>query len=138
MSTDTYSYNGNGCLTGDGIYTYTYNTENQLLSVVGSGVSVSFKYDPLGRQVVKTSGSTSTRFIYSGLQRIADYDLTTHSLNRYVFGEGVDEPLWVENVSMGSVTYLHADETGSIIMTSNSSGGITTRLRSLRGVKALR
>jgi RHS repeat-associated protein len=124
VSGSSCSYNGNGCLTGDGTFTYGYDTENHLLSVTGTGISVNFKYDPLERQVEKTVGSTSTRFVYAGLQRIADYNLSSSVLNRYVFGTGVDEPLWVENVGTDTITYLHADETGSIIMTSNSVGTI--------------
>jgi YD repeat-containing protein len=90
----TYSYNGNGCLTGDGTWTYGYDTESRLLSATNSSTSVSFEYDPLGRQLLKTVGSTKTEFIYSGLQRIADYDGSGNLLNRYVFGDALDEPLF--------------------------------------------
>jgi len=125
VDASSYSYNGNGCLTSDGTYAYGYDTENRLLSVTGAGVNLSFKYDPLGRQVLKTDGSTSTRFVYSALQRIADYDLSGDFLYRYVFADALTPPLWVENIGTGSITYLHADETGSIIMTSDSTGSVT-------------
>jgi len=122
----SYSYNGSGCLTGDGTLTYSYDTENHLLSVAGPGLSVTYRYDPLGRQVQKTVGSTSTRFIYSGLQRIADYDASDLLINRYVYGAGFDEPVWAENGS-GVITYLHGDETGSIIMITSQMGGVISQ-----------
>jgi RHS repeat-associated protein len=123
------SYNSNGCLTGDGIWSYSFDTENHLTSASKPGVSASYLYDPLHRQAQKTVGSTKTRFIYAGLQRIADYDGTSGSLqNRYVFGSGLDEPL-IQISAGGTLTYMHQDKTGSIIATTNSAGAVTNRYR---------
>lgn len=120
------SYNSNGCLTGDGTWTFGYDTENHLVSAIKTGVSASYLYDPLHRQAQKTVGSTKTRYIYDGLQRIADYDGTSGSLqNRYVFGPGLDEPL-VQVSSGGTITYLHHDRMGSIIAISDNSGAVTS------------
>ena len=120
----SYSYNANGCLTGDGTFTYSYNTENQLVGVIGTGVSVTFKYDPLGRQVLKISGSTTTQFVYCGLQHIADYNSSGGLLNKYISSDSPDEILWAETA--GNVTYFHSDEIGSVIMTSSASGVISS------------
>ena len=71
-----YSYNANGCLTGDGTWTHGYDTENHLLTSSKTGTSLAFVYDPFHRQAQKaiTSGTAKTRYIYSGWQRIADYN----------------------------------------------------------------
>jgi RHS repeat-associated protein len=47
-------------------------------------------------------------------------------INRYIFSDTLDEPLWSES-SGGTITYLNGDETGSIILTTNSSGGIVSQ-----------
>ncbi|MBU6454737.1 MAG: hypothetical protein KGS72_23420 [Cyanobacteria bacterium REEB67] len=123
-ATPAYQYNADGCLTNDGILTYSYDTEDRLSSVSGSGVNVGFKYDALGRQVVKSSAGVSTRLVYSGIQHIADYNSAGAITRRYVFRENANEPLWAENIATTAVSYQHVDETGSVIMASDSSGNV--------------
>lgn len=122
-----YSYNSNKCLTGDGVWTYTFDTENHLLTANKTGTSASFKYDPMHRQSQKQVGSVKSRYIYSEWQRIADYDGTSGALqNRYVYGPGMDEAL-IAVSSAGVLTFLHHDKMGSIVATSNSSGAVTNK-----------
>ncbi len=123
----SYSYNGNANLSGDGVWTFGYDTENHLVTASKTGTSASYVYDGDHRQVQKTVGSVKTRFVYSGWQRIADYDGTANTLqNRYVYGVNLDEPLI--QVSSGSIlTYLHADRLGSLIAISNSTGTVTSK-----------
>lgn len=121
------TYNTNGCLTGDGVWTFGYDTENHLTSATKSGVSASYLYDPMHRQAQKTVGSVKTRYIYSGLQRIADYDGTSGSLlDRYVFGTDLDQPL-IKVSSGGTLTYLHHDRMGNIVALTNNSGVVSNR-----------
>ena len=121
-----YSYNGNKCLTGDGVWTFGYDTENHLLTASKTGTSASFVYDPLHRQSQKTVGSTKTRYVYSGWQRIADYNGTSGALQRrYVYGTGLDEPLII--VTGSTPTFLHHDKVGSIIAVSNNSGAVANK-----------
>ncbi|MBS1955277.1 MAG: hypothetical protein JST89_13915 [Cyanobacteria bacterium SZAS-4] len=123
----SYAYDGNANLTGDGIWTYTYDTESHLLTANKTGVSASYVYDPSHRQVQKVVGSTKTRYIYSGWQRIADYDGTAGTLqNRYVYGDSLDEPL-IQVSSAGVLTYLHADAQGSVIATTDATGTVTNK-----------
>ncbi|MGH9549902.1 MAG: RHS repeat-associated core domain-containing protein, partial [Terriglobales bacterium] len=124
-----YSYNGNGCLTGDGTWTFGYDTENHLTSASKTGVSASYVYDGMHRQIQKTIGSTKTRFIYAGFRRIVDYDGTSGALlNRYVFGPGRDEPLIVITAG-GTITYQHTDREGSIIAQTDASGNVTGKFK---------
>ncbi len=121
-----YSYNGNKCLTGDGVWTFGYDTENHLLTASKTGTSASFVYDPLHRQSQKTVGSTKTRYVYSGWQRIADYNGTSGALQRrYVYGTGLDEPLII--VTGSTPTFLHHDKVGSIVAVSNNSGAVANK-----------
>jgi RHS repeat-associated protein len=116
-----FTYNSNGCLTNDGVNTYAYDIESRLVSVTNSGGIVSFKYDPLGRLVEKTVGSNKVRYLYSGMQRIEEYTNGTLS-RRYVWGAALDECLFVVDEPSDTLTYLHADETGSTILITDSTG----------------
>ena len=121
-----YSYNGNKCLTGDGVWTFGYDTENHLLTASKTGTSASFVYDPLHRQSQKTVGSTKTLYVYSGWQRIADYNGSSGALQRrYVYGTGLDEPLII--VTGSTPTFLHHDKVGSVIAVSNNSGAVANK-----------
>ncbi|MDR3615538.1 MAG: RHS repeat-associated core domain-containing protein [Candidatus Obscuribacterales bacterium] len=127
----TYSYNGDACLTGNGVWTFGYDTEDHLTSASKTGTSVAYVYDGFHRQAQKsvtTSGGTvASRYIYSGWQRIADYDGVAGTLqNRYVYTDGLDEPL-IQVTSAGVVTYYHANAQGSIIGVSNSAGAVTSK-----------
>jgi RHS repeat-associated protein len=121
----TLSYaDGRGNLTGDGTWTYVFNTENMLTSATKSGTTASFDYDPANRQIRKTVNGTQTRYVYSGDQLIAEYDNSTGNLlRRYVYAFGKDDPIMQLDAS-NNVTYLHADHLGSIIAQSNAAGAI--------------
>lgn len=124
------SYNANGCLTSDGVWTHGYDTENHLLTSSKPGTSLAFVYDPFHRQAEKAatiSGTTKTRYVYSGWQRLADYDSVAGTLqNRYVYGTSLDEPL-IQVSSAGVLTFLHANHQGSIIATTDSAGVVTNK-----------
>ncbi len=124
----TQTYNNNGCLTGDGVWTFGYDTENRLTTAVKSGVNASFLYDPLGRQTQKQVGTTKTRYIYAGFQRIADYNGNTLTA-RYVYGTGLDEPLLVVNAANTITSYLHHDKQGSIVATSGATGAVVNKYK---------
>lgn len=122
----TYSYNDNGCLTSDGVWTFGYDTENRLTAAAKSGTSAAYLYDPLGRQVQKSVNGVKTRFVYGGSQHLVDYDGSGNLLARYVYGEGLDEPLLVVDDNEAVVAYLHHDRLGSIIAVTDSQGDVTS------------
>lgn len=121
------TYNTNGCLTGDGTWTFGYDTENHLLSATKTGVSASYVYDSMHRQAQKVVGSVKTRFIYSGWQRLADYDGVANTLlSRYVHGPGLDDPI-IQISSAGVATFLHQERQGSVVATTGSTGAVSNR-----------
>lgn len=122
----SYGYNNDGCLTSNGVWTYTYSSEGKLLTAVKTGTSLAFKYDPSGRQVEKSVGAVKTRFYYSGLQRMGDYSSAGVLQTRYVYAAPLDE-VAIQISSAGVKTYLHADDLGSVIATTNSAGAIVNR-----------
>ncbi|MEA3031692.1 MAG: hypothetical protein QOG13_3017, partial [Sphingomonadales bacterium] len=100
---------------------YTYNSENMLTS---SWNQATLSYDPLLR-LFQVSGASATRMLYDGATLIAEYDSGNGLLRRYVHGPGTDEPLvWYEGTGTSDRRFYHADERGSIVATSDSSGAM--------------
>ncbi len=122
----TFAYDGRGNLQSDGTRTFSYDVENRLLTVVG-GAGLTLAYDPLGRLWQTTSGSTVTQFLYDGDRLVGEYGTTgTASLRRYVHGPGVDDPvLWYEGSGVTDRRWIHADERGSVIATTDGTGAAT-------------
>ncbi len=118
--TPTYDTRGN--LTGDGTKTYTYDSDNRLITASGG---VTLDYDPVGR-LHQVAGGTTTRFLYDGTDVIAEYNTSGTVLRRYVHGPGVDEPLiWYEGSGTSDRRYMISDERGSVIGSANGSGTVT-------------
>lgn len=119
------SHDSNGNLTSDGTDSYTYDGENKLKTVSGAH-SLTLTYDPAGRlRRTEVPGSSSTRidFLYDGADMVAEYNSSGTVLRRYVHGAGLDAPLvWYEGSSTTSRRWLHADERGSIVAVSDTSG----------------
>jgi RHS repeat-associated protein len=116
----SFTYDAKGNLTSDGTNTYGYSSENLLTSAPGATLG----YDPFLR-LYQVAGSTTTRFAYDGLNIVADYDGAGVLQHRYVFGPGIDQPI-VEYAGSGTTarTFLSADERGSIIARSGSTGAL--------------
>jgi Rhs family protein len=118
-----YTYDNNGSLTNDGVWTFGYNAENMLVSANKTGTSVSFVYDPFKRQTQKTVGTTKTKYNYSGSRLMEEYNGANNTLlKRYIYG-GAEEIL-LEVASNGTVTYLHHDHLGSVIARADAAGAV--------------
>lgn len=113
-------YDARGNLTNFGTGVYGYSSENLLTSAPGS---VSLSYDPAGRLYQVSSSATTTNFMYDGDRLVAEYNTSNQLLRRYVFGSAEDEPLvWYEGNGTATRRWLHADERGSIVAISDSTG----------------
>ncbi len=125
----TRTMNSDGCLTGDGTWTYTYDADNMLTQAAKTGVTVNFVYDPFHRNIRKDDGTNKTRYIYAGDQILCEYNDTSGALiNRYVYGFEADDPI-IQVTSGGTVTYNTQDHVGSIIARTDSSGGILSKYK---------
>jgi len=106
----------------DGSKTYGYDYDNRMITASGG---INLNYDPVGR-LHEVAGSATTRFLYDGADMIAEYNTSGTVLRRYVHGPGVGEPLvWYEGSGTSDKRYLMADERGSVIGVTNSSGTVT-------------
>jgi RHS repeat-associated protein len=92
--------------------TLSWDQKGRLTGVLNApGGDVTYTYDALNRRVSKTVAGTETKYLYDGLNMVAELD---GSLAR------------IDN-STGAVHYYHADILGSVVALTNSSGGVSTR-----------
>jgi RHS repeat-associated protein len=114
-------YDAKGNLVSDGTRTFSYTAENRLATAPG----VNLGHDPLGRLYGTLSGVILD---YDGTDVVLETDQPTgaQTYRRYVHGPGMDEPLvWYEGSGTSDRRFLHADERGSIVAVSDSSGTVT-------------
>ena len=122
----SYSYDTNGNQTSRGTWSQTWNSDNQLITTTNGTVTVTFKYDPFGRRIEKTtidpSGTTTYRYLYDGpniIQETRTTGTATETTN-YLHGPNIDEPLGMERNNQNY--YFHQDGLGSIIAITDASG----------------
>ncbi len=119
------SYDTRGNLTADGTGNAYYYTAENRLSVAWLSDYRALAYDALGRPHQTATASTLTRFDHLGGTILSEYDGSNALQRRYIPGPGIDEPvLWYEGSGNGNRRWLHADERGSIIAVSDSSGNL--------------
>lgn len=99
---ETFSYDADGNLTGDGLWTYTWDAENRLVSmqsistvVTAAKKKLDFNYDHQGRRIqklVSTNSGTSyvgqytNRFVYDGWNLIAELAPNSSPIRTYLWG----------------------------------------------------
>jgi len=114
----TWDYNGN--LLGDGVYSYAYDAANRLLSANGQGQSYGFGYDGLGNRYQQTVGgqtNTYTLDLAGSLSQVL-YDgefSYYYGLGRISQQQGINSE------------YFLADALGSVRQIANSNGTLVYR-----------
>ena len=116
-------YDASGDMTYDPatLDTYTYDDDNRLVTVSG-GASASYTYDGNGLRVQKSANGTTTVYIYSGSEDIAEYDngaAPSSPSREFIYGNGE----LLAQVSGGATTYYQKDHL-SVRMTTDSSGNV--------------
>lgn len=124
------AHDSGGNVSGDGLWTWGYDTDNRLKSATRSGVNIQLSYDAAGRmrqESVTTGSTTSTQYLYDGTDLVAEYDGAGNLLRRYVHGPGIDEPLVAyEGSGTTARQWLYADHLGSVVARADSGGNATT------------
>ena len=116
------TYDANGNLTNDGTSTYNWDARNHLTAIAGPNAA-SFAYDSDGRRAQKTINSTSTQFLYDGLNPVQEIQSGAPSAN-LLTGLGVDE-YFQRTDSAGARNYM-TDILGSTLALTDSSGSTQT------------
>lgn len=111
-----HAYDANGNMTNDGVNSaLTYDAENRLVSANGTAT---YTFDPNSLRIKRTYSGTTTNYVYSGTQVIAEYEGGTVK-REYVYG-GLNLLAAYDN---GSTTprYVHPDHLSTRFET-NTSG----------------
>jgi RHS repeat-associated protein len=134
------SYDPNGNLIADSTQNYSYNSNNQLITVESATTRAEFFYDARNRCVLRkyyTKGSQAQWVINSGDSRALTYDTRWNLLSEctlngaqvgsYIHGPRTDEIL---TAALATKTYYPlADGLGSTVAMVNSKGKIAERYR---------
>lgn len=121
---DPKAYDANGNLISNLDHSFTWNTENKLISV-DSGASATYEYDPLGRRISKTvpcggCGDETTYYFYNYNHVIEEQDGLNVVLATYAYGDLTDEVVAMDRD--GSRYYYLQNEQGSVISLTNELG----------------
>jgi RHS repeat-associated protein len=136
--TFTYAYDSEGNLTSktrlsdNELWTYTWDYRNRLTQVVEKtslGATVTndqFTYDVDNRRIGKSTNGTQTWFAYDGQNTFADFNSGGSLTNRYLYGNAIDQ-LFAKYASGTSTWYL-TDKLGSVRQLTNTSGTVLDTL----------
>ena len=102
---------------------YFWDFENRLTQAVVPGVgTTTFRYDPWGRRIYKSSPNFTGVFLYDGLSLIETINAAGSEVVGYTHGAMIDEPL--AETRAGTTDYYEADALGSITSISASAGTV--------------
>ena len=83
---------------------------------------MSFKYDPFGRRIYKSSSAGTSVFVYDGDNLIEETNSSGAVVARYSQTQNIDEPLAI--LRSASTSYYEADGLGSITSLSSGAGAL--------------
>jgi|GEM_PF-948487 len=121
------SYDANGNLIDDGVQTYQYDYENQLIKVTrksDSSVVAAFTIDALNRRVQKQVNGITTEYIYDDSRIIEEHE-SSATTACYVYGNQLDEAILMARGD--STSYYLTDVLGSVMALTDNSGTLTER-----------
>ena len=111
------TYDANGSQLTRGSDSFSWDANNRLLSATVSGTTTTMTYNGDGLRMSRTTGSTTTSFVWDVSRQVVLDDGT-----QYVYGaSGLSE-----QVANGTPYYFLADGLGSTLAIINGSGGVET------------
>jgi len=121
------SYDANGNLIGDGIWTYGYDYDNRLVSTSNGSITITYQYDPFGRRIAKSVNDVKTTFLNDAEQIVTEYDESGNILKKYAYGTGIDEPVLVDDGI--NRRYFLRDGLGSISELTDNAAAVVEKYR---------
>jgi RHS repeat-associated protein len=119
VGTTAFSYDANGNLLQDASRSYTWDAENRLLSISGSGYTSTFGYDGLGRRVAVNDSGVVTHLGWCGQTLCQKRDGLDNVIRRY-FDEGEAD------LTDNTLLYEGVDHLGSVRDVIALPGGVRT------------
>src|SRR6267378_712819 len=99
-----------------------YRGDSACVTLPASGGTVSFKYDPFGRRIEKSTSSTTSIYAYDANNLVEETNATGAVVARYALTQNIDEPLAM--LRSATTSYYHADGLGSVTSLSNAAGAL--------------
>jgi RHS repeat-associated protein len=118
LGSQSFAYDANGNMTGQGGDVRVYDGENRLVSSTDGAVTVQYVYGPDGARLKKIAGSTTT--LYLG----ADLEKTGTTWTKYLPGDAKRV-----GASSGPLYWMHRDHLLSVRAETNSAGTIVNSAR---------
>lgn len=120
------TYDANGNLLTDGLYSYTWDARNRLVALTSiGGLSASFQYDAFGRRTKKTVNGASTDYLYDGLN-LARETAGTAPTATYLNGLYLDEQFRRTDNGTGTSNDFLTDALGSVLALTDGTGTVQT------------
>jgi RHS repeat-associated protein len=85
------------------VTTYVWDARNRLTAINSLGVSATFLYDPLGRRIERRVNGEITRYVYDGIQALAE--IRGGQTEALLNGITIDEAI-ARYSSVGEISYL--------------------------------
>jgi RHS repeat-associated protein len=126
------TYDGDANLSSYNGWTYSYDSQNRLVSGdnIATSTHLRFYYDGLNRQIMRdvTVNGVTTRLqiVYDGWQAISEYDGNNNLQACYLFGAGPDEML-ARFGGVSDLVWYHRDGRGNVTRLSDSNGSWSER-----------
>lgn len=123
-----YTYDANGNMTVEAVTPPNdlgYDSENRMTSFSGGGGSGTYVYDDNGFRVQKTAGGTSTVYIYSGSQDIAEYDngaAPSSPSREFIYADGDSGAQLLARITGTTINYYHQDILNTVRLMTDSNG----------------
>jgi RHS repeat-associated protein len=119
----SYDHNGNMLNRPDGTQ-FSWDYENRLSQAVlpSNGGTVTFKYDPFGRRIQKTSPTATSIFVYDGPNLIETVNASGAKVASYTRTRTIDETL--AELRRSTTDYYEADGLESVTSLSTSAAAI--------------
>jgi RHS repeat-associated protein len=109
---------------GGSATTYSYDQAGNLSAIDSPGIDNTFEYDGNGLRIKETKDATTYKMVWDSTPGLP---LMLRAGNDYyVYGP---DGLPIEEITSGSVDYLHHDQLGSTRVLTNSSGEVTGTYR---------
>ncbi|RLF97134.1 hypothetical protein DRN58_09125, partial [Thermococci archaeon] len=121
----SYSYDSNGNLiskTGLDTYEYTYNYNNMLTEVKKNGETIAQYFYTNGKRYRKIENNETTIYIWSGNNIVYEKNLTTGTETKYLYANGFRIAKIVNNNGNETVTYYHQDHLLSTRLLTDQNG----------------
>jgi RHS repeat-associated protein len=125
-----YQYDAAGNMTYDGVHHYTYDPENRIISVDNGATT--YTYDALGRRVAKSTGGSTTDFIYDREEHVILTNPATPTMIE-MYAAGLHLGTYVLNAAQTATVlyYDHADWLGTERARADLSGNACEKISSL-------